>query len=548
MRSRLPKILLKSLGILLSLALVISLILHAWLSNAPVQVYLHDNSTLPLTPEQRVEDFDYLYHILEENFPYFQVKERQYGIDWLSRKDEFTERIRAAKSDQEFYSSLEEILTMLQNGHTNIIAPGGEYAEDCAIYQGYNPWFQVYNHSKVRERYAYWESLIPQREIPTLPVSFRYFEGKYYAYRNLMEPELTTDPLGIPAGSQLLMVDGVDVEQYISGLISQRTLIYDTVRQKYKISHFAIRTEKETALTLLLPTGIELTKVLKPYIPKQLGQTEYNLPEHLYTTEILEEGRIAYVKIPSLSSSYVEKDREGLRSFFTEIKDYSTLIIDIRGNGGGSTRYWTENILPPLAQMPLSTKNYLLFRDSDYIKPFIKHKLFLSYYTELKPLTQLRFSASNAGFYFEDNKGSYLELGYNIKPNKPVGFKGRILLLVDDYVYSSAEAFAAFAKATGWATLIGTRTGGDGIGFDPVPVVLPNSGLIVRFPADMGLNPDGSINEEVATQPDIYVEPSYEDFLKRVKDGVNVSDPLSVKESLPYDTILRRAVEEALAH
>ncbi len=121
-----------------------------------------------------------------------------------------------------------------------------------------------------------------------------------------------------------------------------------------------------------------------------------------------------------------------------------------------------------------------------------------------------------------------------VKPNDPVGFNGKIYMLVDDKVYSSAESFAAFAKATGWAQLIGTRTGGDGIGFDPVPVVLPNSGLIIRFPAEMGLNPDGSVNDEVATEPDIYVEKSYGDFIKSLDTKNNSEDS---------DTILKAAIE-----
>jgi C-terminal processing protease CtpA/Prc len=534
---------LKAVGILLILALILASALYTQLWNAPVQACVQKDSTLPMTPEQRVEDFNYLYDILKECFPYFQVKERQYGIDWLSRKDEFVERIRGAQSDEEFYVILEEILTLLQNGHTNIIAPGSEYTELSQLYRGPIPWSQVYNHDQVKQRYAYWESIIPENKTWVLPVSFRYIEGKYYAYRNLINPERTPDEFGVPLGTQLLKVDGVDVEQYISSLVTQRRLVYDTIRQKYKISHFAIRTRKDTTLTLRLPTGEEKTKVLKAYSYDPLGQSEYSLPEHLYSTEILEEGRIAYLKIPSLSSSYVEKDREGLRAFFNEIKDYTTLIIDIRGNGGGSTNYWMQNILPPLTQVPLSTKNYLLFRDADYLKPFIKHKTFLSYFG-LKPLSQLSVAKDKSGYYFKDDQGIYLDIEYRISPQKPVGFKGRILLLVDDYVYSSAEAFAVFAKATGWATLIGTRTGGDGIGFDPVPVALPNSGLIVRFPADMGLNPDGSVNEEVATQPDIYVEPSYADYMKRIGDGKLYTE-LSVRESLPYDTILRRAMEEA---
>ena len=64
------------------------------------------------------------------------------------------------------------------------------------------------------------------------------------------------------------------------------------------------------------------------------------------------------------------------------------------------------------------------------------------------------------------------------------------------------------------ATLVGTTTGGDGIIADPALMLLPNSGIIIRFSSCMGLNPDGTANEEYHTTPDIYVEQSFEDFLK----------------------------------
>ncbi len=83
------------------------------------------------------------------------------------------------------------------------------------------------------------------------------------------------------------------------------------------------------------------------------------------------------------------------------------------------------------------------------------------------------------------------------------GFAGKIWLLVDEYVYSSSEAFTVFCKDTGFATIVGSPTGGDGIGIDPVFLVLPNSGLIVRYSALFGLNPDGSSNEEFGTTPDL---------------------------------------------
>lgn len=73
-------------------------------------------------------------------------------------------------------------------------------------------------------------------------------------------------------------------------------------------------------------------------------------------------------------------------------------------------------------------------------------------------------------------------------------------------VYSSAESFSIFCKESGFATLIGERTGGDGGGMDPVLFNLENSGLIVRMASDMYLTGKGICNEEFKTIPDYEIK------------------------------------------
>ncbi|MGL5748911.1 MAG: S41 family peptidase, partial [Paraclostridium sp.] len=84
-------------------------------------------------------------------------------------------------------------------------------------------------------------------------------------------------------------------------------------------------------------------------------------------------------------------------------------------------------------------------------------------------------------------------------------FEGNIYLLVDKVVYSSSESFAIFCKDTGFATIIGERTGGDGGGIDPIMFDLENSGLLVKISSDMYLTDDGTCNEEFKTTPDYEV-------------------------------------------
>lgn len=113
-------------------------------------------------------------------------------------------------------------------------------------------------------------------------------------------------------------------------------------------------------------------------------------------------------------------------------------------------------------------------------------------------------------------------------PQESVGFKGKIYLLVDSSVYSASEGFAAFAKGTGFATVVGGRTGGDGLGMDPLVVALPNSGYVFRFSFEMGLNSDGSCNEEVKTVPDVEVDP---DTSKPLLDQPAVQKVLELAKS-----------------
>ena len=79
-------------------------------------------------------------------------------------------------------------------------------------------------------------------------------------------------------------------------------------------------------------------------------------------TELLANNDLAYLKINSFSHDYIEKDRKAISEFLTNAKDAKTLIIDIRGNGGGSTSYWGELLVQPLLNKPVTYKTYFLYK------------------------------------------------------------------------------------------------------------------------------------------------------------------------------------------
>lgn len=221
-------------------------------------------------------------------------------------------------------------------------------------------------------------------------------------------------------------------------------------------------------------------------------------------TEILEPGKIAYVSIDGFDYEQIQTDREILLSFYEEVWDYDNLVIDITNNLGGSMLYFDELVAAPLARKTLTVSTYQLFKDGENNNRFLKTEDGIkngSYRParELPDLPALNREDASACAYF-------LQEDYTVYPQSS-GFRGKIWLLVSENNYSSSEYAAMFAKASGFATLVGEITSGDGIGTDPVYLILPNSGLVVQYSPMYGVTADGTGSEEFGTIPDILSPP-----------------------------------------
>ena len=490
-----------------------------------------------LTTEQKIEDFNYLYNTMKDNFPFFEVKKRMIGYDWLAQKNEFQNRIRNTKSDREFYGELNKIVNLVQNAHTHILQ--GAFAEELrTIYadpnSGYSPSRRnILNNEKAIEMLKYWENKLTSYD-NYIPIIFRYVEGKYVVLDgNLEEYE-------IPKGAILTKVDDVGIEQYIKSLSNNRYLSYDYKRKQQMLGELTIFAEpgSEVKLTFITRDNKVFDAIVSEdqfsyeFIEKYYG----NGDDKNYSLKILQDNKTAYIRLKSMmtaDSFSSDEDGKVIYKFLQQVQDYPYLIVDIRGNGGGSDGYWRNNLVAYLLNKHTYYDAHLLYKDSDYIKPFIEDRYSLF---EAKPTTQLPDNKNYPPEAMTEFK-NYVTTTNDVVPKNPVKFKGKIYLLVDGDVYSAAESFASFAKSIGWATLVGTTTGGDGIIADPALMMLPNSGIVIRFSSCMGLNPDGTANEEYHTAPDIYVEQSFQDFLNIIDNNEVPLDEIS-----KYDTIINHVL------
>lgn len=350
-----------------------------------------------LTEEQKLEDFEYLYNIIIENYPFLEVNKRKYGIDWVDNKEKYIEFI---KQEPNFKVALNEILLDLNNSHTNLL----------------------------------------ERE---------FIEYMIYAYESMEWQKMFLDILNNPLVKSRYELD-IDNNLYFESN-SKKMNIY-----------------KSNAVVQDVIKG----KIASIYIPSMINYTD------------------------------IEQDKKIITEYLNNIEDYQALIIDIRGNGGGDTRYWNTFLLPLILKERIEVTTYNFYKDGNLIKEFFNainfkapkiDNLNLSSFPNLPPEISSDFK-----YYGKSILG--------VSPNKnSIKFKGNIYLFVDNNVFSASEGLTIFAKESGFATVIGEQTKGDGIGSDPLIAMLPNSGYVFRFSKDMGVTSDGTCNEEYGTTPDYVV-------------------------------------------
>ncbi len=355
-----------------------------------------------LTTEQKLEDFRYLYHILKDDYPFFEVKNRVYNVDWLAQKSEFETMITNTTTDREFEQVLKKILNELRSWHTTLL-DYNDYQSSLTVFKKIgndNPWVSVLTKPEVVQHY---------QQKPGQ-------DSKVRVYNNSL-----------------------------------------TEKPRYQFNW-------------------------------------------------IQSGAIAYLKINKFDKLKYVEDHKPIYRFLESIKDYPVLIIDVRQNGGGAQQYWKENLVAPLINQELKAEYYGFIRGGSYVKSFYQ-----PFWKRFSPIEQLNPElAKRFPSEVVRNFKNYYQIVHAVSPVKPVGFHGKIYLLVDNGSYSSADTFASFSRATKFAVVVGERTKGDGInnpvGIDMPLLALPNSGLVVRFPVGLGFNPDGSVNEEKATEPDIQIK------------------------------------------
>jgi carboxyl-terminal processing protease len=261
---------------------------------------------------------------------------------------------------------------------------------------------------------------------------------------------LNTQDAGVPRGAIVVTIDGKAVDDVVRELAQYVAASNDRLAQTHVFSYPLLFPER---ISLGLKTGTVV--VVDRSVRSDVGgQIIPRTPEGRW----LEEPEIAFVRVPAFGDPTFERSAIDLIRRFSSAPN---LIIDVRGNGGGTT---PGQLIEALMNRP--------WRTWQEITPQAP-----------RPSRQHMPSAS--------------------------AFGGRVFILIDRFCGSACEDFVMPFKDTGRAVLIGETT--QGSSGNPYRADLGN-GMRVSIGAIRYRFPNGQPFEGIGIDPDVPVNVTVADL------------------------------------
>ena len=293
----------------------------------------------------------------------------------------------------------------------------------------------------------YWGNYSP-------PIKTEFIEGKTIITKILNDSIAKVNDLQI--GDIIVKIDNEDIEK-VRSRFSSYLASSNTQSLQRQVNSYILRGKQNSTVSFSIQckNSIQKIKLNREMSWWEVYQSEKEGP----IWEVMQEG-CGYVDLDRLMPSQVD-------SAFDALKSTEAIIFDMRGYPNGTA--WS--IAPRLTDVPVKAAKFYL------------------------PIVTNPDTLSNTFEYF-----------YSVfETSEKWLYKGKIIVLVNEYTQSQAEYTCMILQACANTTIIGSGTAGsDG---NITNVILPGD-IVVGFTGLGVLYPDGRQTQRIGIIPDIVVNPT----------------------------------------
>ena len=488
---------------------------------------------LNLSTEEKLEDFEFMFDTLISGMPLLEEYAKEYDYYFEEKKDTYISLIESTESDFEFYCTMYAILQDIPSGHTSMIYPD---------YYSYNSggygWKQALAQKNVKEMSEYFYELIKKnkREIKVDYIPFFYRGEKY-----ISDNTGTTGKYRDYEQYELCSLNGISPQEYLKNIVTCSSLKYSEIDKCLYKSDLILNDSHGDKVNAVLRKAngeeineefyfsVEADTLYSELLYSEVSNAPLPISYNSVYSYVDEKRNLGYLYV-----SGFRKESSAAKNAIAEMSGVDNIIIDVRTNGGGQTRYWIENIYQPLFSENLNVVSTWYTVDN-------KKNYFLH---EGSPLWSV-FLISDKGAKKADHEALSTKYKWKQLTTKET-CKGKaeknknVYILTSNGTFSAADGFVYYMKKNNLATIIGSNTGGEGLSGSYIVEVLPNSKLVFRYMPSISLDAESPCG----TSPHILVANSVEDISKNIELIRNNEDASTYENRLKWDSVLLRAIEE----
>jgi len=288
-----------------------------------------------------------------------------------------------------------------------------------------------------------------------LPLRVRFCGTRLYVYGS-------ADPQ-VPLGAELIAIDGHPVRQVCRNLIKMVSGDGDILSgRKWTLAEtfptlywLGVERPARFVLRLRTPKGqvqnVRIDALLDPDTKARMTAPRWDPEDQTFGLRTLPEG-VAVLTRPTFAPDSKFDFESFVRTSFVEInrKGTTDLILDMRGNNGGMpygpllASYLVDKPFQPYRSITARTNNLAVLREFSSLSP--KFVADFESGLERRGNSFQMAAAKNPGLHAQ-------------APSKN-SFRGRLWVLIDGEVFSSAAELCSILKSQGRGIFVGEETGG----------------------------------------------------------------------------------------